>query len=136
MRGYNVALNKLDDQDCLRTISQLGGDLFYKAKGLLQGVFENHGFRYDPSVTSIATTTGEGRHSLVRLSDRFFDGAVGSSHRNTDDLNYGERLASVILHELVHALGKDHGDYNTEAGRKEHDRWNDEIYDNCFRKKP
>jgi len=81
MRGYSVALNKLDDQDCLRTISQLGGDLFYYAKRVLKGIFENHGFRYDPSVSAIAETTlGGWRHSVVSLSDRFFDGAMGSSH--------------------------------------------------------
>jgi hypothetical protein len=135
MKGYNAALKVLDNPDCLREVSLLGRDLYYRAKNVLVMIFENRGFRFDPTLKNIAQARqGHGGASRITLSERFFEGWTGSSTRNTDHLLYGDVLAIVLLHEIVHALGGDHGAYDTEAGKKEHDRWNDVIYDNCFKK--
>jgi hypothetical protein len=135
MKGYNAALKALDNADCLREVSMLGRDLYYRAKNTLVMIFENRGFRFDPTLGSIANADhGKGAASRITLSERFFNGVTGSSSRNTDHLLYGDVLAITLLHEIAHALGGDHGEYDTEAGKKEHDRWNDIIYDNCFKK--
>jgi YD repeat-containing protein len=137
MKGYNEALKVLDDADCLRGISMLGGDLYYRAKHVLRMIFINGGFRFDPTLGVIASISGvgQGGGSRITLSERFFNAAIPSSNRpDTANLSYSKVLALGILHEVVHALGKDHGDYDSPAGRQEHDRWNDVIHDNCLKK--
>src|SRR5207244_3691274 len=57
MRGYNVALNRLSDSNCLRAISALAGDLAYSAKSVLQGIFQRHGFSYGGANAAIARTS-------------------------------------------------------------------------------
>lgn len=52
MRGYNTALTKLDDPDCLRAVSVLAGDLWYKAKQTLQRLVD--------TLRGSLTTTGSG----------------------------------------------------------------------------
>jgi hypothetical protein len=135
MKGYNTALKILDNADCVREISMLGGDLNYSAKRTLVMIFVNGGFRFDPIINAIAQVRGRGAASRITLSEKFFKSELPTSNRYIEHLEYADTLAFALLHELVHAVaGKSHGDYATPAGKQEHDRWNDIIYDNCFKK--
>jgi hypothetical protein len=138
IRGFNEAIKRISDPNCLGGISRLAGDLSYSGRRVLKQIFANHGFSYGGASKYNASTSVSilsPSRSTISLYGNFFDGPSHISNRDMDKLDYGESLALTILHELVHALGaKDHGDAATEAGRKEVARWNDEIYDNCFAK--
>ena len=78
--------------------------------------------------------------SAIGLSDKFFDGVPGGSHRADaiEKFNYKEVLASVILHELAHALGaRAHSDQEAGADPKglPNADYNDRIIDGCFKDK-
>ncbi|MGH9970022.1 MAG: DUF4214 domain-containing protein [Pyrinomonadaceae bacterium] len=133
LKGYNLALSKLSDPNCLGAISVLAGVLDRDgpkgAKAVLQGIGQRNSFVYVPVIRGAiaqASGTGFGINTTIRLTDRFFLGELGMSNLNRDGLPYAESLASTILHELVHALGGGH------ANDEEHKRMNDRIHTDCF----
>lgn len=138
VKGYNLALQSLDEPNCLRAISELGGDLMFRAKSALEKIRNEQRFLYAPRVAGgyIAVTMFTGKKPPIIVSDKFFGGVPGDSNRDTEQLDYAQTLAFNILHELVHALtGKDHGPWETTEGRAEGKRWNDRILDDCILKK-
>jgi len=133
LKGYNLALSKLDDPNCLGAISELAGVLDRDgpkgAKAVLQGIRQRNSFVYVPVIRGAiaqASGTGLGINTTIRLTDRFFLGELGMSNLSRDSLPYAESLASTILHELVHGLGGGH------ANDEEHKRMNDRIHTDCF----
>jgi hypothetical protein len=136
MRGYNVALSKVEDSNCLAAIYDLAGMLDHdskRPKSILQGIFHSNNFVYVANIgTAIAQASGVGRgiNTEVRLTDKFFAGVLGASNVNMDDLYYENTLALTILHELVHALGGDHK--GIDDGLEESKKWEDRLFKDCF----
>jgi len=136
-KAYDIALAALNDSECLRAVSELGGVLDRDgpkgAKAVLQGLLQMNNFVYVPVIKGAiaqASETGRGINTQIRLTDRFYSGELGASNLNMDNLLYHNTLALIILHELVHALGGQHK--GPDDGIDESKKWDDRLFTDCF----